>query len=54
MATRGKSDTYLGAIEDDKSKTGFNIYWNGKVIEKHLVEYKNFFTRVISGSKDSF
>lgn len=54
MATRGKSDTYLGAIEDDKSIPGFNIYWNGKVIEKHLVEYKNFFTRVISGSKDSF
>lgn len=52
MATRGKSDTYLGAIEDDKSKPGFNIYWNGKVIEKHLVEYKNFFTQVISESGD--
>lgn len=40
VATRGKPDNYLGAIDDDKSNPGFNIYWNGKIIEKHLVEYK--------------
>ena len=38
MAVRGKPETYLGGIEEKDFDPGFNIYWNGKVIEKHLVK----------------
>lgn len=38
IAVKGKPGIYLGSIEEKDSIPGFNVYWNGKIIEKHLVK----------------
>lgn len=36
MAVRGKSGMYFGSMENGK---GFNVYLNGKVVERHMIEF---------------
>ena len=38
MAVRGKSGMYFGSMENGK---GFHVYRNGKVVEKHWVEFEH-------------
>ena len=37
MAVRGKPGKYFGTMEDGR---GFNVYLNGKVVERHWVDKK--------------
>ena len=38
MAVRGKPGMYFGSMENGK---GFHVYRNGKVVERHWVEFEH-------------
>ena len=42
MAVRGKSGMYFGSMENGE---GFNVYLNGKVVERHRVDKKTVIQR---------
>ena len=39
-ATKGKTDRHLGRARSEDGRDGFDVFENGKIVERHIVDYK--------------
>lgn len=40
-ATKGKTDRYLGRTRSEDGRDGFDVFENGKIVERHTVIYSS-------------
>ena len=38
-AAKGKTDRYLGRTRSEDGRDGFDVFENGKIVERHTVEF---------------